>query len=265
MGGLYMIPERENIRESVQLSEEYGAQFEYNDFFSPAILDEEKKKKELIDFYCSLTRNRDRDMLHGAFLDVTPHSEDAEIRKVSEYRVRQSMDIALRLGVRGVVFHTNFIPNFKTPSYMEHWVCANEAFYRQLLTEYPALEILVENMFDTEPVLLAELAGRMREEKRFGVCLDYAHMWAFGVEAEAEDWMSALLPYTHHIHINDNDLKVDLHQAVGEGKIDWSKFDAFMRSGGAECSVLIETRTIRKQRASLEFMKKNAIYPFSGV
>ena len=91
MKSLYIIPKRDNIEESLRLSKEYNAYFEYNDFFIPAVLDDEEKKKELISFYKSLPRDRSRDTLHGAFLDVTLHSSDAKIREVSEFRVRQSM------------------------------------------------------------------------------------------------------------------------------------------------------------------------------
>lgn len=262
MSALYIIPDRSCIEESMQLAAGYGAHFEYNDFFAPAILDNEEKVTELIDFYSGLNRDRSGDMLHGAFLDVTIHSEDEKIRRVSEARVRQSIDIGVRLGIRGVIFHTNVIPNFKTQSYMKHWVDSNESFWRWMLAEYQDIELLVENMFDEEPDLLAQLAERMKDERRFGVCFDYAHALVFGEYHEIENWVKKLLPYTRHIHINDNDLKADLHQAVGEGAIDWSGFTEFMQNGKTDCSILVEMQGAEKQRKSLEYMKNNAIYPF---
>ena len=51
MKSISIIPKRDNIEESLRLSKEYNANFEYNDFFLPFILDDEEKKKELIDFY----------------------------------------------------------------------------------------------------------------------------------------------------------------------------------------------------------------------
>lgn len=35
MKSLYIIPDRERIKESLMLGEKYGAHFEYNDFFCP--------------------------------------------------------------------------------------------------------------------------------------------------------------------------------------------------------------------------------------
>lgn len=267
MKGLYIIPEKNCIEESMALAKEYGAFFEYNDFFSPVLLDDAKQREELLTFYCQLPRDRSRDILHGAFLDVTVHSEDPSIRKVSEYRVRQSMDIAARLGIRGVVFHTNYIPNFEIPSYMQHWVESNEAFWRQILGEYPKLEIFIENMFDQKPDLLSQLADRMKEEPRFGVCLDYGHAIVFGDEKKSAIWAEKLLPFARHMHINDNDRKHDLHQIVGAGCIDWFVYNEYIKEYIKEydipCSVLVEVRGIDSQRASLEYMKKHGLYPFS--
>ena len=128
MRRISIIPQRDNMEESLRLSKEYNTNFEYNDFFLPFVLDDEEKKKELIDFYKSIDRDRSEDTMHGAFLDVTLHSTDDRIREVSELRVRQSMEIAKELGIRGVVFHTNMIANFKDAVYMKKWVDTNAAF-----------------------------------------------------------------------------------------------------------------------------------------
>ena len=51
MRRISIIPQRDNMEESLRLSKEYNANFEYNDFFLPFVLDDEEKKKEIIDFY----------------------------------------------------------------------------------------------------------------------------------------------------------------------------------------------------------------------
>lgn len=261
MRELYIIPDRSCIDESMQLAEKYQTFFEYNDFFLPQVLDDKEKVDELVSFYKNLKRDRSRDILHGAFLDVTVHSEDARVREISGLRVRQSMEIARKLGLRGVVFHTNMIPNFRVEGYMQHWLESNVDFWKQILREYPELEVFMENMFDETPDLLSKLAAQMKEEKRFGVCLDFAHAVAFGNADEIQDWMEKLLPYTKHMHINDNNLSEDLHQAVGQGKINWKQYHEFMEKWQMSCSVLVEVSGVKKQRESLEFMKAASIYP----
>lgn len=264
MHEIYIIPDPQRIEESLSLSREYGAHFEYNDFFAPNFLDDEEAVRERIRFYRNLGRDTGRDMLHGAFLDVTIHSEDDQIRRISQRRVYQSMDAAVALGARGTVFHTNFIPNFRLKSYMDNWVSANACFWRQLCREYPKTEILLENMFDEEPTCLRALAEEMGDCPNFGVCLDYAHGASFGAKTSLDVWASALLPTVRHIHINDNDLANDLHQPVGQGKIDWRAFSRRMVGCSPNCSVLIEVRGTEQARASLKFMKENGIFPFLG-
>ena len=259
MKSVSIIPQRNDIEESLRLSKEYNANFEYNDFFLPFVLDDEDKKKELIDFYKSLQRDRSNDTLHGAFLDVTLHSSDARIREVSELRVRQSMDIAKELGIRGVVFHTNMIANFKDAVYMDNWVKTNATFYKKLLAEYPGIFVFVENMFDFDPDMLVALAEELREEPYFGVCLDYAH--ATISKVPAKEWFKVLKPYIKHMHINDNDLNNDQHKALGNGDIDYQEFTELMKENNMEVSVLVEVSKIEDQIISLEYMKQKSVYP----
>ena len=260
MGDIYLIPDRNRIEESLALAKEYGAYFEYNDFFSPAVLEDVEKIEELITFYKGLDRDRSKDTLHGAFLDVTIHSDDPVIRAASEHRVRQCMQIADRLGIRGVIFHTNTIPNFRVDYYQKNWVARNEKFWHQILREFPNLYIFIENMFDEEPDLLAQLAEQMQDEERFGVCFDYAHAEVFGYDID--DWMQQLGKFVKHMHINDNNLVADLHQSVGRGQIDWNIFNMKMQENEIKASVLIEVKDLKMQKKSLEYMQEKGIYPY---
>lgn len=260
MGNVYFIPDIQNIEKSLELTEKYNGYFEYNDFMIPSVLEDEKKVAELIAFYSGLHRDRSKDTLHGAFLDITVHSDDPLIYKGSLHRVRQSMEIAKQLGIRGVVFHTNFIPNFRVAFYQKNWLEKNEKFWRQMLKEYPELCIFIENMFDEEPDLLAALAERMKDEARFGVCFDYAHACVFG--HDIDDWVNRLAPYIRHMHINDNDLKDDLHLTVGEGQIDWNYFTKVMRERGIDASVLMEIKSPEAQEKSWKYIQENKIYPY---
>ena len=260
MKELHLIPNRRNINESLALAEEYGAHFEYNEFFLPAVLDDAEEVRRIIDFYKSLDRDRSLDTLHGVFLDITIHSDDRLVREASDLRIHQSMDIARELGVKGVIFHTNTVPNFRTPSYLDNWVKRNSEYFRKLLDEYPQQEVYMENMFDEEPYTLARLAADMKDVSRFGICFDYAHANAFGDGSKA--WSDALMPYVKHMHINDNDGAVDSHESVGNGTIDWNAFNDRIHENNVMSSVLVEVTPLDRQRESLEFMKENHIYPF---
>lgn len=261
MQKLYLIPDPAQPEASLSLAAEYDACFEYNDFYAPALLEDPEKLRARIAFWRGFGREKRRDTMHGVFLDITVHSDDPQIRRVSEQRVRQSMEIAGEMELRGVVFHTNLIPNFKSAFYLNGWVERNVEFFSRLCAEYPEIEVYMENMFDTEPDMLRAIALRMEAVKNFGICYDRAHAQVFG--GGPARWLEALAPYILHMHINDNDGLTDRHDSVGSGVIDWRAFDEALRTRGVEASVLVETADLAKQRASLEYMKAHRIYPFS--
>lgn len=260
MSRAYIIPDRAEIQRSVQLAEEYGCAFEYNDFFAPQILENPGKQEEIIEFYAKYRSDFSKDTMHGAFLDVTIHSSDPLIRDASILRVRQSMEIAKRMGLRGVVFHTGRLAGFRSESYLKNWHKTNLRFFSELAEAYPEQHIYMENMFDEAPDVLAELAEEMKGIENFGVCLDYAH--AALTNCLEREWIQALAPYILHMHINDNNLKDDLHQPVGEGQIDWQAYDKLIREYQIKATALVEVRGCCGQEKSLQYMKLHGMYPF---
>ena len=260
MGTLYLIPDPERLWESAALAEDFGACFEYNGFYDPDVLDDPEECERRINLYKTLGRERSRDTLHGAFYSIAVESEDPLIRRISEKRVRQSMDAARALGVRGVVFHTGTIPNFRNAEYREVWLKRNRLFWQEICREYPETEILMENMFDMEPGFLLALAAEMAEDTNFGICLDYAHAQVFG--GDPVKWLAETAPYVRHMHINDNNGLEDQHLAVGDGVIDWETYDRCVRGAGIAPSVLVETRSLERQGRSIKFMQERGIYPF---
>lgn len=260
MKDIYLIPDMEHIEESLELARQYQACFEYNDFFMPQVFSDEAEIEKRIQFYKALKRDRSHDTLHGAFLDVTIHSQDEKIREVSRERARQSLSIAERLGIRGVVFHANLIAGYYDENYLNGWLTASVDFYKEMLAEFPKLEIFVENMFEARPDDLKRLAEEMKEEPRFGLCLDYAHAAVFGKKPVM--WVKELAPYIRHLHINDNDLCGDKHWHIGEGQMDWNEFSEAMKRYEVQTSVLIEVRGNENWHRSAEYLKKNGIYPW---
>ena len=259
MSRLYLIPDIQDMERIQQLADEYNCAFEYNDFYAPGVLDDRRKQEEIIEAYARYHSDFSQDTLHGAFLDVTIHSSDPLIREASILRVRQSMEIAKRMGVKGVVFHTGRLAGFRVESYLKQWKEMNARFFRELAEEFPKQQIYMENMFDEAPDVLAELAEEMKETGNFGVCLDYAH--AALTNRSGQEWVKTLAPYIRHIHINDNDLENDLHRPVGTGLIDWQNFDRLMRENSVQSTMLIEVKGYEAQKKSLEYMRHMGIYP----
>ena len=169
-------------------------------------------------------------------------------------RIRESIETALEIDAKGVVFHTNHTPMLKSDFYISGWLDKNSEYWSHICDEYKDIDIYIENMFDDTPMLLKKLSENLSDKKNFGVCLDYAHAHVFG--DNADDFVKELSSFTKHIHINDNDLEADLHLAVGDGKIDWNIFKkCFEDSFENVKSVLIETSDINSQRKSAEYLK----------
>lgn len=258
MSNFLIIPHLDNMAESLSLAEKFGFGFEYNDFFSPEILDDTRKSEEITARYKSC-RLPERCTMHGAFLDVLVFSEDKEIREISRKRVVQSIEASKKIGAEAVVFHTNHNPLLTAEGYRKNWLERNEFFWREILSEYPDTAVYMENMFDDSPDMLASLSERLSDIRNFGVCFDYAHASSFGRNTEISEWVKKLASYVKHLHINDNDLKNDLHLAVGCGKINWTEFKEYYFEYFSECTVLIETSDIEAQKKSADFLKNIGI------
>ena len=249
----YIIPNKNNIQKSLELATEYNAGFEYNDFFLPDFLDDSDAIKRVEEMYLKEKLPAEC-TFHGAFLDVTVHSDDKKIREIADMRINQSLDIAKKMSAKSVIFHTNYISNFLLESYRRSWVERNAEYWSKKLSQYDDIIIYIENMFDSDPELLAALGERMKDHPRFGICFDYAHATIFGNDIDR--WVKALAPFVKHIHINDNDLISDQHKPVGDGEIDWNLFLSYYRKYFSDVPVLIEVNGTDGQRTSLQYLEK---------
>ena len=248
----HIIPEYENIEKSLELAKKYNAVFEYNDFFKPDVFENEEILNERINFYKGLDRDRSKDTLHGIFLDLCIASMDTTIREYSKKRIAQSMEIADKLGVKGVVFHTGLIGGLTVDYYINGWVNAAAELFTNLGKTYPHIMIYLENSFEFSPDAFLKLMDKVKDVSNVRICLDYGH--AALTLTSMEEWVGQLAPYIAHMHVNDHDLKADLHLAPGEGDIDFCKFKALMEKYNVSVSTLLEVNGILKQEKALEYM-----------
>lgn len=256
MKQLLVIPQLNDMQNTIALAEEYSLGYEYNDFFDPNVLDDSRRVSELAEQYRAYEKQfrPGAVTLHGAFFDVIPFSMDKRIAEISAMRIEQSIAAAELMGARGVVFHTNYDPFLCIPSYIEYWINRNADFWGGVLSAHGNIQIWLENMFDTAPDIMLELSGRLCRHENFGVCLDYAHASLSKVPAPV--WAEKLGKYVRHVHINDNDLAADLHLAWGDGRIIRSEFYECFNKFLDEPTVLVETSSVESQRRSLETLDR---------
>lgn len=251
MKKLLIIPDINNPEEALALAEKYSLGFEYNDFYMPETLDNEKKMEELIERYQKLSLPEYCTM-HGAFFDVIPFSVDEKIREISLLRIEQSIEAAKRIGAKAVVFHTNYNPFLNARAYVDGWIEQNIAIWSAMLEKHSEIAIYLENMFDASPDMMEKLSEALCKYENYGVCLDYAHAALSKVAPEI--WAERLGRFVKHIHINDNDRISDLHLAWGDGKIDregfYRSYELYMKGA----TVLVETSSAENRKKSLQML-----------
>ena len=254
MKNLLIIPDVNDLESSISLAKEYNLGFEFNDFFKPGILDDGAQKDAVIKKYKSFDLPTTT-TLHGAFFDVLPFSVDEKIREISMLRINQSLNAGREMNVKAVVFHTNYNPFLNSFGYIDEWINVNTKIWQKILKDNKDVNIYLENMFDVSPIILKKLAENLSENENFGVCLDWAHATISGVTPQK--WAEELSGFVKHIHINDNDLKSDLHLAWGEGQINRNVFYDCYEKYFEGTTVLVETPLLENKLKSLEQLKKD--------
>lgn len=247
MKKILMIPRINELEENLKLKEKLDLGFEYNDFFIPSLLDDEKELEKRINSYKNIGG---LNTIHGVFFDICFDSSDRLIKDASYTRARQTLDIAKKLGCKKIVFHTNYIVGFNSQDYKEIWVSGNAIAYRKFLKEYPDIEISIENMFDQDDILIRELIKEVNNP-RFRMCLDIAH--ANLSNESIKDWINNCKKYVSHIHINDNFGDCDSHLAIGSGNIDYNYvIDELNKMD--DITILIEVKTTKDFITSYEYL-----------
>lgn len=249
---LGIIPDIDRLDDSLKLSWEYNTFFEYNDFFYPAIYQSEGETRRRINIYKSLDRDMSRDTMHGVFFDIAMTSTDEIIRNRSRVLMNNSMEIAANLGVKGVVFHTGINPGLWNRSYLDGWLDTAATWLDKLAKEYSHIDIYIENTFDKEPGVLTSLIDLLSHRKNVKLCLDYGH--ALLTDTEDEEWVKQMALYVGHVHLNDHDMKEDLHLAPGKGLIDFERFEDLMEEYEVDAQVLLELNGAQEQLEALKYM-----------
>ena len=233
--------------------------YEILDFALPMNLDDEGEYTRRLEFYkdriggefCSL---------HGVFNDMRLNSPDPKIREVAQNRLEHCCQIADKLKLDRIVFHTNYIPQVSHPRYISSWEQRNADFFTNIIEKYQ-VDVLLENVFDFSPEPLAGLMQRVNSD-RINVCFDIGH-YNIHSRVDLQTWFKVLGNNIKYLHINDNDGMRDTHSIIGEGSINWQKFSSLLASLDLSPPTVMEVEVgnLEAIKKSLAYLERNEIYP----
>lgn len=178
--------------------------------------------------------------IHGKYL-MNLASADAKIFKTSASTLRSSLNLAGRLGVQGVIFHTGSHKGLGLEAVFEQ-VC--EAATRVLGETPEDTWMIFENSAGQGGTIGSKFADlgqilKRIDNPRAKVCIDTCHAFAAGYDLSNADGVAAAMreldgeigaANVAAVHCNDSKAPLgagrDLHENIGEGHIGRAGFEA---------------------------------------
>lgn len=222
-------------------------------FANPDILDNDWR--EVITVYKPLLEPLQGALhLHGPFMDMAPGSPDARINQVCIERYQQTIRIAQELNAEVIVFHANFIAAIHNEDYRISWQERNVEFW-SMMADYAdqhGVTLAVENMWEFDPDIIGDVL-RAVDHPRLRACLDVGHAHLFS-NVPFEDWLATIEPWLIHTHMNNNNGTIDVHQALGNGVVDYTYILAQLRALAIPPTMTLEMERVADMQASLPFL-----------
>ena len=191
-----------------------------------------------------------RRVFHAPFAELCPAAIDPLVREVAKRRYLQAAALAKRYGAEKMVVHSGFIPLVYYP---EWFAPQSAAFWREFLNDVDGLTLCVENVMETSPDALRQIAEQVNDP-RLRICFDVGH--AFCQSGDLAPWLDALAPYSSHVHLHNNHGSSDEHLGLPDGTLDMA---AVIRQLEALAPQATYTLEVRSARASVEWLLKEGL------
>ena len=193
----------------------------------------------------------ERKVLHAPFNELFPCAIDKKARELAADRYRQAIELAKRYGSTKVVIHGGYNPWLNYPVW---YVEQSILFWKEFLKEDPGVEIVLENVLETEPQWLLDIAKGV-DDPRLKLCLDIGHVNAYS-KIPLMDWLESWAPYLSHFHIHNNDGSRDQHNALNDGNI---PMKAFLLRAEELCPNATFTFELMKDEPSMKWLAENGL------
>ena len=191
-----------------------------------------------------------RRVLHAPFAELCPAAIDPLVREVAKRRYLQAAALAKRYSAEKMVVHSGFIPLVYYP---EWFAPQSAAFWREFLNDVDGLTLCVENVMETSPDALRQVAEQVNDP-RLRICFDVGH--AFCQSGELAPWLDALAPYISHVHLHNNHGTFDEHLGLPDGTLDMATVIRQLEALAPQATYTLE---VRSARASVEWLLKEGL------
>lgn len=153
-------------------------------------------------------------VFHAPFNELFPCAIDPKARALAASRYRQAIGLAKQYGATKVIIHGGYNPWIYYPVwYTEQSIL----FWRDFLKEDPGVQIVLENVLETEPEMLLSIVKGV-DDPRLRLCLDVGHVNVYS-KVPFLDWLEICAPYIRHFHLHNNEGTWDSHSALTDGTI----------------------------------------------
>ena len=115
-----------------------------------------------------------RRVLHAPFAELCPAAIDPLVREVAKRRFLQAAALAKRYGAEKMVVHSGFIPLVYYP---EWFAPQAAAFWRVFLNDVDGLTLCVENVMETSPDVLRQIAPAVSATEAMALTLQWGTLF----------------------------------------------------------------------------------------
>jgi len=252
-----------DITRHYELAQAHGAGLELQVYgYDTDLLD--SGWRELLDQHKALLRDFEGELaIHGAFLDMSPASEDRRVVALTRERFMLNLDIAAELGARHVVFHTQFLPQAYRPvvggpDYRLSWTEGQVEFWGPMAEEAArrGVVIALENMWEPAPDIIGDVLDQV-DAPHLCACLDVGHVYLFSDYLPLEMWIERISHRLVHCHLNNHRGSFDEHLPLDlpGGVIDYKRnVLPLLRALPNQPSLVLEMDEIEYLESSLRYM-----------
>ncbi len=181
---------------------------------------------------------------------------EAEKRQVQINALVESFDLADEVGAQRVISHGLIMGDFISDKggTVGRMVESVETLLPRVRESEAQLAFENDNYRPGLPwraVEVLEVVQQFNEPQQIGYVLDTGHA---NIGDELDEICEALGSELITTHLNDNDGKADLHQAPGDGTVDWSNVWSMLRRVGYDGCVMYEIEDIGGPREHGELL-----------